>query len=80
MLATSITGHGDVTFQSWLLGGFQNITFPDALHVPKLAANLVSLGKLQQVGVSVHSTESGLTVSLEDDELFHASLAGSTVL
>ena len=50
-----------------------------ALHIPKLAANLVSLGKLQWEGASVAASyEKGLSVSLHGDELLHRSLIGNT--
>ena len=42
-----VKGCGDITFWSRLPGGFCKLTFTDALYVPKLTANLVSLGKLQ---------------------------------
>jgi len=52
-----VTGHGTVVFEAQLPNGYHKITLCNALHVSKLAANLVSLGTLQQQGASVVSYE-----------------------
>ena len=49
------------------------------LHVPRLTANLVSLGTLQQAGAKHHSHEEGIIVKLGVDELFRVSFPTSTV-
>ena len=73
-----VVGQGSVHFRSILSNGFQTVTLHRALHIPKLAANLVSLGKLQQEGASVASYKKGLSVSLHGDELLRGSLIGNT--
>ena len=70
----SIAGHGTVVFEAQLPNGYYKITLHNALHIPKLAANLVSLGTLQQQEVSVVSYENGLSLRFNGQEVFHASL------
>jgi len=43
----SVAGHGTVVFEAQLPNGYHKVTLHNALHVPGLAANLVSLGTLQ---------------------------------
>ena len=73
-----VIGQGSVRFRSILPNGFRTVTLHGAHHIPKLAANLVSLGKLQQEGASVASYEKKLSVSLHGDELLRGSLIGNT--
>jgi len=42
-----VTGCGTVVFEAQLPNDYHKVTLRNALHVPKLAANLVSLGMLQ---------------------------------
>lgn len=71
-----VAGHGSVWFRSILPKGFHTITLVGALHIPALAANLVSLGKLQREGASVTSFSGGLSVSLKGNQLLCGSLTG----
>ena len=66
-------GCGTIRFQAWLLDGYHSIILHSALHVPKLAANLISLGTLQQQGMGFSSYQNGIVIKLGEEELFHAS-------
>ena len=72
-----VTGHGTVTFEAQLSNSHHKVTLHNALHVPKLAANLVSLGTLQYQGASVVSYEGGLLLRFNGQDIFHASLVGT---
>jgi len=74
----SVSGRGSVLFSTKLPDGQLNITLNDVLHIPHLGANLVSLGALHCQGVSVKSFDNGLILSKDNEELFRASLTGST--
>lgn len=54
---------------------FLNVILHNALHVPKLGANLVSLGVLQREGATVSSETGGLLVSMKGETLFRATLS-----
>ncbi len=69
-------GAGTVSFRSQLPGGYCTILLKDALYIPNLAANLVSLGTLQRNGAVFESIENGVKVTLDGDELFRASFVG----
>ena len=68
-----VAGRGTIRFQARLLDGYRSITLHSALHVPKLAANLISLGTLQQQGVGFSSYQNGIVIKLGEEELFRAS-------
>jgi len=72
-----VTGHGTVVFEAQLPNGYHKVTLCNALHIPKLAANLVSLGTLQRQGASVVSYKNGLSLRFNGQEVFHASLVGT---
>ncbi len=71
-----VAGRGTVSFRSQLPGGYRTIVLKDALYIPNLAANLVSLGTLQRNGAVFESIENGVKVTLGGDELFRASFVG----
>jgi len=73
-----VSGQGSVLFSTKLPNGQLNITLHNVLHIPHLGANLVSLGTLHHQGVSVKSFDNGLILSKDNEELFRASLTGST--
>ena len=64
-----VAGHGTIRFQARLLDGYCSITLHSALHVPKLAANLISLGTLQRQGVGFSSYQNGIVIKLGEEEL-----------
>jgi len=74
----SVSGRGSVLFSTKLPDGRLNITLNDILYIPYLGANLVSLSALYRQGVSVKSFDNGLILSKDNEELFKASLTGST--
>ena len=73
-----VASQGSVCFSAVLPNGCLNITLHKVLHIPHLGANLISLGALHHQGVSVKSSDDGLVLSRESEELFRASLTGST--
>jgi len=73
-----VAGQGSVYFLTLLPKGYLNITLHDVLHIPHLGANLISLGALHRQGVSVKSLNNGLVLLKNGEELFRASLTGST--
>jgi len=78
-----VVGRGSVVFHSKLpQNGYRTITLHNVLHVPVLAANLVSLGTIQQTGLGVRSYDQGLVITENTDskeELFRASFRDSTL-
>ena len=72
-----VAGCGTVTFEAQLLNSQHKVTLYNALHVPKLAVNLVSLGTLQHQGASVVSYEGGLLLRFNGQDVFCASLVGT---
>ena len=54
------------------------LTLTDAFHIPTLGANLVSLGVLHCKGASVRSWINRLIISKNNEDLFSATLGGST--
>jgi hypothetical protein len=76
-----VVGRGSIVFQTKLpQNGYRSITLDNVLHVPILAANLISLGTLQKAGSGVWSYDQGLVITDNKDsqELFRASFHGST--
>jgi len=73
-----IAGTGSVEMQCRLPDEIRTVILHGVLHVPKLAANLVSLGTLQRAGAKHHSHKEGIIVTLGADELFRASFPTST--
>jgi hypothetical protein len=65
-----VKGRGSVTFKIWLSNGFRTIVLHGALHVLRLATNLVSLGALQREGSSFCSCGDGLVITQGGDKLF----------
>jgi len=61
-----------------LSNGISNLTLTNALYIPTLGANLISLGVLHRKGISVQSWKKGLIVSKDSKDLFSAVLGGST--
>jgi len=61
-----------------LLNETSTLTLTNAFHIPTLGANLVSLGVLYCKGVSVQSWINGLIISKNNEDLFSATLRGST--
>jgi len=61
-----------------LPNGTSTLTLTDAFHVPTLGTNLVSLGVLHHKGASVRSWINGLIISKNNEDLFSATLGGST--
>jgi len=57
-------------FSTSLPNGYLNIMLHDVLHIPYLGANLVSLDTLHHQGVFVKSSNDGLVVSKDSEELF----------
>lgn len=73
-----VTGAGSIELKCRLPNGTRTVVLHGVLHVPRLAANLVSLGTLQRAGAKHHSQEEGIMVTLGPDELFRASFPTST--
>jgi len=65
-----VAGRGSVCFSAILPNGRLNITLHEVLHIPHLGVNLISLGALHCQGVSVKSSDDGLVLSREGEELF----------
>jgi len=74
----SVIGHSSIKFQAVLLHGYINLTIHNVLHTPQLGANLVSLGILHCQGITVRSWDKGLVLVKDGEELFHATLTGSS--
>ena len=72
-----VARHGTVVFEAQLPNGYHKVTLRNVLHVPKLAAHLVSLGTLQRQGASVVSYENGLFLRFNGQEVFCTSLVGT---
>ena len=68
----------EVFFSTKLPSGRLSITLRDVLHIPYLGTNLVSLGAFHRKRASVQSFDKGLAIFKDDEELFKASLTGST--
>jgi len=75
---TPVAGQGSVCFSAVLPNGRLNITLHEVLHIPYLGVNQISLGALHHQGVSVKSSDNGLVLSREGEELFQAFFTGST--
>jgi len=73
-----VAGRGFIHFSAVLPNGRLNITLHEVLYIPYFGVNLISLGTLHYQGVSVKSSDNGLVLSKEGEELFRASLTGST--
>jgi len=73
-----VVGRGLVLFSTKLPSGWLSITLWDVLHIPYLGTNLVSLGALHCKGASVQSFDKELVIFKNGEELFRASLTGST--
>jgi hypothetical protein len=71
-------GYGNVRFDAVIDGGLRTVVLGGVEHHPDFHANLVSLGTLQRQGATYRSTESGMTLFLDGEELFRATLLGST--
>jgi len=73
-----VAGVGSVSLNMILPNGTSILTLTDVFHIPTLGANLVSLGVLHCKGVSVRSWINGLIISKDNEDLFSATLGGST--
>ena len=77
-----IAGRRTVKFQTQSPNGPKVVNLTDVLHVPKIAANLVSFRTLQCQGATYRSymekSETGLVMLKNGVELFCVSLLGST--
>ena len=67
-----VAGHDTICFQAQLLDGYHSIILHSALHIPKLTANLISLGTLQWQGMGFSSYQNGIMIKLGEEELFCA--------
>ena len=47
-----IAGYGSVVLRARLPGGYRDVTLHGVKHVPRLTANLVSLGQLEKAGAA----------------------------
>lgn len=65
--------NGSVALHYQLPDGIRTVVLHSVLHVPKLTANLVSLGTLQQAEEKHYNHENRIMVTLQDEELFHAT-------
>jgi len=73
-----VIGRGSIKFQAVLPHGYINLTIHNVLHTPQLGANLVSLGILHHQGITVRSWDKGLVLVKDGEELFRATLTGSS--
>ncbi|KAJ3561473.1 hypothetical protein NP233_g10170 [Leucocoprinus birnbaumii] len=73
-----VDGRGSVRFRANLDDGILTVTLNNALFLPGLGANLVSLGALHREGASVESFRGGLKVSLDGEDLFRAVMGGGS--
>ena len=69
---------GSVSLNMILPNRTSTLTLTDAFHILTLGANLVSLGVLHRKGASVRSWINGLIISKNNEDLFSATLRGST--
>jgi len=49
----NVTGKEKAKIETCINGTNRNITFEDALHIPELCSNLISISKLAEKGVKV---------------------------
>jgi len=49
----NVTGKGKAKIEMCVNGTNRNITFEDALHIPELCSNLISVSKLAEKGIKV---------------------------
>ena len=68
---------GSITFKANVPNGVNNVILHDVLHIPTLRANLISLGLLQQAGVSIRGLPFGICLAWEEQDFCHANLIGS---
>jgi len=66
-----------VTLHIILPTSTSNLIFINALHIPTLGADLVSLGILHHKSASIHSWKPGLIVSKNSEDLFSATFGSS---
>jgi hypothetical protein len=71
-------GYGNVQFDAVINGGLHTVVLGGVEHHSDFHTNLVSLGTLQRQGATYRSTESRMTLFLDSEELFRATLLGST--
>jgi hypothetical protein len=72
-----VAGRGSIKVKSLLANGVRTVVLHGVLHVPHLATNIVSLGTLQNEEATYHSSEAGLVVTLQENELLRATLSRS---
>ena len=62
-------GKGSMLVESHVKGKVRKIRIYDVLHVPKLHANLLSVGKLIARGLKVHFNKSGCIVCTQEGQM-----------
>jgi hypothetical protein len=81
LLDSATTSHmfqKHLTFTNYLLeNSVHTIVLHNILHIPHLASNIISLDMLQNKGATYHSSEDGLIITLQGDELLWTTLSRS---
>jgi transposase InsO family protein len=72
-----IAGFGKIRFRASSPTGHNNITLDDALYIPNLGANLISLGKLQRSGAEIRGLTNGIALVWRGAVAFNAILIGT---
>jgi hypothetical protein len=70
-------GQGSVTLKTRLSDRFKTINLCDALHIPHLTMNWMSLGTLQHEGATFYSSKKGLVILLKGEMLLETTPAGT---
>ena len=73
-------GRGSISLRCQLPNSYKTVVLHEALYIPGLTTNLVSLGALQREGAMYRRAEGGMMVMLDDEDLFKASLGRSNNL
>jgi hypothetical protein len=69
-----VSRRGTISIRCRLPNGVQTVILHEALHIPDLTANLVSLGQLERLGVIGSFGGGCIKLSIGGDELFEARL------
>lgn len=74
VIILSVTGKGTITFRTCLPDSILDVQLQEALHIPALGANLISLGSLQHAKATINGLTYSISLAWNGREFLHANL------